>query len=61
VADFELLSYAASRAYERRTGKRLPTAAYHRQRPADPVGAGWQEDDLGGLFPALAARFDGQQ
>lgn len=57
-AEFELIAYVASTAWEKLTGeddlydhtRRLPI-------PTKPQGKRWEEDDLEKLFPELAAKF----
>jgi uncharacterized protein DUF4240 len=45
----EFLLYAASKAYEKRTGRPPP---YRRIKfPAEPVGKKWTEEELPALFP----------
>lgn len=48
----EVLGYVTVEAHERLTGETLPAQA---PRADEPVGEPWEEDDLPGRFPQLAA------
>jgi hypothetical protein len=54
-AECEAALYAASKAYEQVAGRTLPAIGVH--GPTEPVGTGWQEEDLEALFPKLWKRF----
>jgi len=53
--DCEDLGYAASEAYQEKTGQEMPfdEADY---LPSEPAGVKWEEEDLDELFPKIAAR-----
>ena len=51
----ENILYAASEAYERRTGKNLPVSDV--VAPKDPVGQEWEENKVELLYPELAKKF----
>jgi len=54
----EGFQYAASQAWEGKTGKtpkEFPRHAF--QRKSEPSGTEWDEDDLDALFPKLGKRF----
>jgi len=53
--DCEDLGYAASEAYQEKTGQEMLFDAAD-NLPNEPVGVKWAEEDLGGLFPKIAAR-----
>ncbi len=55
--DFECedLLYAADRAHEDLMGEALPPRTY--SVPSEPLGSRWDEDNLAGMFPRLAAKF----
>lgn len=55
-AECEELGYAAARAYEAKTGTKLPTAD-RANDPQEPFGQQWDEDDLESLFPLLYDRY----
>ncbi len=52
-AECEELLYAANDAYQELTGGELPAADYHRERPKEPLGEPWDEEDE----EALRARY----
>lgn len=49
----ESLRYAVQKAHERTHGEELPMVGF--DRPSEPVGQEWDEDDLDQLFPRVAA------
>lgn len=54
-ADCEPLLYAAAEAHESVTGKPLPPPSG--DRPREPSGERWGEDEVERLYPAVAKRF----
>lgn len=54
--EFEQIMYAASYAYEEKTGKEIPSLDLDYP---EPQGELWTEDDLERLYPDLCARFLG--
>jgi len=53
--DCEDLGYAASEAYQEKTGQEMPFDEADRL-PSEPAGIQWAEEDLGDLFPKIAAK-----
>jgi hypothetical protein len=58
-AECEEIMYAAAQAYQQVTGQELPAADYHRQRPEEPIGQAWEEDDLEAMYPDLWQKYFG--
>ena len=54
--ELESYGYAAMEAYESVTGSELPPGRPSAAR--EPAGDNWEEEDLGRLFPRLAAKYD---
>ncbi len=52
-----IIDYAASQAYEKVTGQELPAADYHKQRPKEPIGQEWKEEELEELYPNLWQKY----
>ena len=56
-AQCEDLLYAAASAYEAATGHdEMPHR--RRERPAEPAGKQWEQDQVGQLYPELAKKFE---
>lgn len=54
-AELEEFGYVASEVYEEKTGETIPDN--NLDFPADPIGKNWEEKDLDGMFPKLAAKY----
>ena len=54
-AECESIFYAASQAYEEKTGEEMPATEI--LEPAEPAGQKWNEADVEALYPRLAKRF----
>lgn len=57
VLEGESLLYAAAEAYEARTADDLDVPVP--QRPSEPTGKAWEEDELPKMFPRLWTKFGG--
>ena len=55
----EDIGYAAGEAYQQKTGGEIPfdEADY---LPGEPAGVQWEEEDLNGLFPKIAAKMSSE-
>lgn len=60
VAECEDLDYVAGVAYQEKTGEEIPVFDYHLQRPDNPLGNEWKEEDLPELHPDLWEKFGGE-
>jgi hypothetical protein len=54
-AECESILYAASEAYEQGIGSELPPSDI--QRPLEPIGQSWKENEVEKLYPKLAKKF----
>jgi hypothetical protein len=56
IEGLEGWQYVAGRAYEKKTGQRLPDI--EERQTEEPAGRHWEEEELPTLFPRLSAKFD---